>query len=768
MRSGCIIPRRQIPAALAWSPGGCLVFTDPANGSLLCAAALSTVQNSTRVLSITEHHSHPIAQIAWDQSGLRCASIDISGKLVIWDTGKLINEWSYAYSSVDPDQDYPEIVGFLWLQLDRQLFSASASLKTSDGAPQYVIDFKHYKGDGPINTTHKGGVACVGITRAGRIKVWYTIETGFREISNDPISNLPISKASFLSDKNGSLYLVCYCEPMQSPPYILLYKVSLNFDQGGTRLPSPISLQVKITSTCIVAQSYISASPTSRLISLQLIHSVDESKVCLLAVFQNGLSSSLASRFEIINEPVEIAPVFTDLVCRQTEIPSVLETSCDIVLKEQITFDDIVVSVDFIEPNLLCFVLKNGDIQIRKSENLTSENLTESNSNDSFTPLEKMYSIFDGGFAFHRSCDVINSCLSPNKLIVTTIDSNNKITLHIPKATPSIASAFALCQRYCIGCLNSVNTDDIVHTAISNPKDLHLPFLQDVIRSLSHPYDAIRTWTIDRLLGPVFGVRILGLHYLLFKGQEISKRVFVSMHIRMVLIAFVASSKNPSLAQKAMLTKNATVEFRDVPLVTLIGPVRWAVDLLIQVIQSLIPECKNDSLALLFQPLSRIYLQALTRCLCSIQRHIDKPMILGTDPDGAIMAVNNHLRASLNSIDLEMTTCKLEEADQISTKYQYLDRELYFSNTLPSEFTNALSSPIPTPELFFRSKTGWKLDIVRKTRLLANKGLRKCSRCEGTSMIDEPFPITSNTKQSTAWIGMFKRMCPCSGVWIKI
>ncbi|PGH30262.1 hypothetical protein GX50_06980 [[Emmonsia] crescens] len=115
------------------------------------------------------HGGHTIAHLLWNESGSELAIVDSCGRISIATILSTLNTINFArQSSMDPDDDWAQPVGLMWLNANRPLFGFHKATRTNDrwNYPAY-----RRRPLGPLHPVNKPGLALV--TKSGHIKLIY-------------------------------------------------------------------------------------------------------------------------------------------------------------------------------------------------------------------------------------------------------------------------------------------------------------------------------------------------------------------------------------------------------------------------------------------------------------------------------------------------------------------------------------------------------------------------------------------------------------------
>lgn len=126
---------------VAWSRLGCIAYIShdglrvnvrhlqcqPSDGKWV-------LSDDTPLLPVTEAHGgHPLVHLCWNEMGSELAVVDSSGRVSIYSILVALNSIAgLRQAAFDPDDDGSQIVGIMWLNLQRSVSLLSIEVNTPD------------------------------------------------------------------------------------------------------------------------------------------------------------------------------------------------------------------------------------------------------------------------------------------------------------------------------------------------------------------------------------------------------------------------------------------------------------------------------------------------------------------------------------------------------------------------------------------------------------------------------------------------------------
>ncbi|PGG96375.1 hypothetical protein AJ79_09615 [Helicocarpus griseus UAMH5409] len=119
---------------------------------------------------VTEiHGGHTIAHLLWNEAGTELAIVDSSGRISIVAILTAVNTVNPARQpSLDPDDDWAQPVGLLWMNVNRSLFAFHKATRTND---RWSFPAYRRRPLGLLHPANKSGLVLV--TKSGHIKLIY-------------------------------------------------------------------------------------------------------------------------------------------------------------------------------------------------------------------------------------------------------------------------------------------------------------------------------------------------------------------------------------------------------------------------------------------------------------------------------------------------------------------------------------------------------------------------------------------------------------------
>lgn len=166
--------------------------------------------------SVSEAHENaPLVHLSWNTLGAELGVVDAHGRVSFHVITFAINVLSCMRpATLDQEDDLNGIVGFGWLNIDRQLIVYRAASRQGPDQP-YRYPVFQCKPPGPFHPA-TGRTAGLGVTRSGVVKLWYQLDqVRYHEVTCELETLLTsedlFSHAAFSSDRGGVNILGFLC-----------------------------------------------------------------------------------------------------------------------------------------------------------------------------------------------------------------------------------------------------------------------------------------------------------------------------------------------------------------------------------------------------------------------------------------------------------------------------------------------------------------------------------------------------------------------------
>ncbi|KAA8908454.1 mediator complex, subunit Med16 [Sphaerosporella brunnea] len=847
---------------IAWSKLGCIAIINaegtgvetrhlacnPADGRWLLSPAYP-IANVTRM-----HEGQKLQHVTWSSQGADLAVVDVFGRVSFYTVIVAINALQLVTMiPVEQDDDMSALAGFWWLPPERP-YSLHAVMRTEAGF-QYTSPT--FRPQGPFHPL-QNKAAAIGITRNGVVKLWYHDGISkFHAVScelecigslDDLLTHASISPTW---SKEGHVALAAYTQSQQ----LRVYRLSINWNvppqpqqqqqQQPPQKPGITQLQAAPTLSVARIKVVDNAFPTdmpgcSRLMLthlevLGIMAGVPPAQTSptILCVFsgrsEQRQPTTVISRWDLKESPNSLHPSFDQLGARRAGIPQKPMSELNLEKLDDIVIDKWVIGVSpVIMGTVIAFACSDGLIDFR--DRMQLQQFSQQSG-----MTTKITNMIQAGFSFTAGEPCIDLVLSPNNTVAVRLGPDNDVHMAVMEfARGSVQvkenmeiTCVALALQHAYSCSNYLNNDDLLLVARKyRSKEFNNTFLTEVHRALNLKMDFANSESpSERLVRNPLLQRCLSLQFALcFQGEQVKKQLpgklaWATLHLRVASLAF-ALTLNSAQRQGNRppgAPPSHVEDFRPEALQTLLGLVKWFMDMMSMIINDLFDLAKacrgraNDiafvrqkmlesntpALILTLASAPRAFLRYNCRSLKGLETSTGKQLHQGT--------LDEDQRTTFRSFKVPIESCavKISQFERIMTDIDgtvraayhnvpeaeraNAERLLFVNNELPAIFAapveRLLSVTLPSlwkeinvSSLFFHN-VAWlgfhddvesmlyhkrhKIDAVRKVLLpLSGVRLRRCTRC--CSVVEEA------VMGKTLWLNNFNRMCLCGTLWMHL
>ncbi|EEH45765.2 uncharacterized protein PADG_01915 [Paracoccidioides brasiliensis Pb18] len=482
-----------------------------------------TLSDEAPINQITDPHGiHTIAHLLWNEAGSELAIVDSSGRISIVTILTTLNTINFArQASIDPDDDWAQPVGLMWLSVNRPLFGFHKATRTDD---RWSYPAHRRRPLGPLHPVNKSGLVLV--TKSGHIKIIYqNPDMRWAEISAEltsiGYSDGILTHAAMAPAEGSGISIATHSECRE----ICFYRVQVKWDppewdqtlkQGGQPNPFPTpSFQILRTKTDTLSDVFhppvhdmenlsdFSAANGAvyRVTHLEIITAPQvlpgaqsASGPCVLALASipvhgqlgqphPSVPSSVLIRWQLDTMAQTLHPSFDDVA--SNKIAANPKSKIAFRRQEDIYFDRFVVSIDHMEAGgVVIITYDDSSISFFDAKTMRPVNENED--------VNVVTSMPNAGFTFPIDASGLHIAFSPSGCLAVVLDGEWQMHLRYmehsygmedgmynnDKFTCAIA---ALALGYVRACGSDTSADDILSVIIRqlNP-DAQMSFVTEV------------------------------------------------------------------------------------------------------------------------------------------------------------------------------------------------------------------------------------------------------------------------------------------------
>ncbi|KAF8534374.1 mediator complex, subunit Med16 [Trichophaea hybrida] len=837
---------------VAWSKLGCIAIINadgtgvetrhlacnPSDGRWLLSAAYP-IASVARI-----HEGQKLQHVTWSSQGADLAAVDVLGRVSFYTVYVAINALSLVtVVQVDQDDDLNALAGFWWLPPERP-YSLHSVERAEDG-DGFKYNSPTYRPFGPFHPL-ANKAAAIGVTRNGTVKLWYHDGLNKYQSASCDLESLTSLDDIFThasiswtwSKEGGVAVLAAYTHSRQ-----------LRTKQQQQQ-PKPITLSSTPTLSIIRIKIVDSAFPAdmphdpsrAQLTHLEFLGPMPVTHPgsptpapTVLCVFSGKSAEqqpfTVVSRWDLRDTPSVLHPSFDQLGARRASISSPIIAELDLHRLEDIVLGKSVIGVSpVIMGTVVAFACSDGLFDFRDRLQLQPFN------SNSLNGKLRITNMIQAGFSFTNGGPCIDLVLSPNNTVAVRLGQDNDVHMMVMEFTRGDVqvkenmeiTCISLALQHAYSCSNYLNNDDLLLVARKyRSSEFNNTFLTEVHRALNLKMDfTVSESPNERLVRNPLLQRCLSLQFALdFQGEQVKKMLpgklaWATLHLRVASLAFALTLNSAQRPGGRPMGGGQPEEFRPEALQTLLGLVRWFMDMMSMIISDLFDlakkcrgragdlafvrekmlESNSPALILTLASAARAFLRYNCRSLKGLESGSGKQLQSGAPLD-------EEQRTTMRSFKVPIDSCavKISQFERIMTDIDgtvraayhnvpeaeraTAERLLFVNNEIPAIFQapveRLLSLTLPSlrkeinvSSLFFHD-VSWlgfhddlgsrlfhkkhKIDAVRKIVLQPNGvKLRRCTRC--CSVVDEAVMA----KTQGYWLNSFNRMCLCGTLWMHL
>ncbi|KAG0639827.1 mediator complex, subunit Med16 [Tuber brumale] len=860
---------------IAWSKVGSIAVINSAGTGVETRHLACNPEDGRWVLSdaypianVSRYHENQrLVHVTWNSHGAELAVVDVLGRVSFYTVSLAVNHLTATRSQIlDQDDDLSALVGFWWLPLEKQYALYRPAARQEDGKFRYqALSFK------PLGPFHPivGKVAAIGITRGGTVKMWYQDGHGrYQEVTAElegfaSLGDL-FSHASISCSKDHAAVLAAYTLSKQ----LRVYRIVINWPQPNqpnqphTVLPNPPTLVIKhlkIEDCACPADSSTHDVSRAQLTHLETLAPtpapVDiHTAPGVLAVFANkkadGETFSVICRWSLKETPCTLHPSFDQMGVRRSSVSSPTISELELYRMDDVVMDKCIIGVSQVTSGtVIALAFSDGSLELRDRCNLNQLR-------DQSTNKNVVMNMMQAGFAFPPGEPCINLALSPNNAVAIRLGPDNDISLitmeyvngPMEQNDNLEIACVALAHQHAYSCNNLINNDDLLLVAQKyRSPTFSNTFLSEAHRALNLKMDFATESPSERLFRNPLLQRCLSLQNSLdFRGERVNKRLsgklaWATLHLRVASVAFALTFNNPqrqgqggsagAASGSSSGSTSSDIDLRPEALQTLLGLVRWLMDIMSLTISDLFELAKatknhtsdlayirkkvisgnSPALFLALSSAPRALLRYNCRSLRGLEttagKHLSSTLSTATDEE---------TKATFRSLKVPIESCavKISQFERIMTDIDgtiraayhnvpeaeraQAEKLLFVDNEIPPIFCLAverlLNTTLPNlrndldiAKLFWHDVT-WlgfhddvasceyrrknRIDAIRKVVLPKDDGSGgagggKVKLRRCTRCCAVVEDIIPN-KSPSNWFGSMQRMCFCGTLWMHI
>ncbi|KAK2754263.1 mediator complex subunit [Arachnomyces sp. PD_36] len=590
---------------IAWSKLGCIAYISQDNLAVYIRHLRCRPDDGKWVLSddtllnqvADTHGGCPLLHLSWNEAGSELAVADSAGRISVFPVSMAMNSFGCSRNAMmDPDDDGNQVVGMLWLNVNRPAHGFQQALKSNGrwGYPPF-----RRQPVGPFHPANRSALLCV--TRTGQIRLLYqNPDNRWAEVSAElktsGHSDSLLTHAGLVavqedSETGNGIMVATYSESWK----ISLYRVHIKWDpaqwdpsqmkhpNSGHSFPTPsfhlVHSKVETPSSILPTQSdpmgdmnHLGGSNDSlfRLTHLEVIacptekHGDSSVVPFVVGVFsvpvhaldhsQHDGSSSVIVRWQLETAAQNLHSSFDDVVSKKPKVQ--IKNKTELRRLEDFYSDRFVVSIDQIDAgNVLAVTYDDSSIAFLNP--MTMKNV-DPNSDES--TISGMAAV---GFNYPIDISGLHISFSPSGCLAVAL--NGEWDFHLrymehpfgaedgqnddDKSSAVVAS---LVLAFARACGSDNNTDDILTVALRQlTPDAQRLFIHDVYRAL--PMHVDFTFETDKLMSNPYIVRCLSVQAAVGFKSNFMRRDLISVvpwivlnlrHISVMVTYFLQYTKS--------------------------------------------------------------------------------------------------------------------------------------------------------------------------------------------------------------------------------
>ncbi|CAG8568012.1 13378_t:CDS:10 [Ambispora leptoticha] len=753
------------------------------------------------VIETDEYHSgNDIVNVVFNQLGNGLASIDRTGKIVVWTVEEFINEWKEIWN-VDVKEP---VVAFWWLATERKWEFSSTGYRR---AP-----FK-----GPRN--RYGNLAFVVVTSSGKVLLYYQQEKAKFLSSTaqlDVESNSVITHADYMLNNDGRFILSTYNANSLSQVATIfeIFIDLLLLDEMSQKHhhhlhhPQTSPLQCwMIANVDILGPNRVLNSSSAvvddlhaddgnggggPLIHMKLFSAVPDSdaiRMVLVTAQEEGNTK----------ESISYNSHLTLYEFNKSE-PFLLETEENKMLNRRtsriltrISIQKRLITHLWQHQEELLVGFDNGNFEFRRCSNLdpiiTDKPAIIANLENKFLPTPSAWGIRNNkGRDKDGDNSIAEVSISPNGTVLLCARSSGKVDffdiadttmfsyLKTYEQSSSIVELFA--RLLTLSILNNVEHTDlenvIVKLALEHGKNDFIELvLENTLSNIEGIFPTARTNTSSDFFG-----RLLGVQLSLFKTSSGESIQYLNALAFLQLRAVDAAFRN------SYVIRNQSMIFSSDALLSLLYLTSWVVDFAVNLVRNLYEHYfsfpkdrkpEKSHLTLLYNSQSRTWLKNVLQYVSDFRKYI------------ASIAGSKNIRRMRDYLEKDILEkrcpikwdCLLEYVSNVTDvieavakdapEFTRLEYSAMLRCTVPRDFHTTLQETenlfktfVHTfkPNVVYFYKNDWAklVDVVNKARDIHPD--RQCTRCGSFS--------STHDHINSRWSNNYVRSCVCGGFWRKL
>ncbi|KAI9041628.1 mediator of RNA polymerase II transcription subunit 16 [Aspergillus affinis] len=617
---------------IAWSRQGCIAYIThdtlgvnlrhlecrPSDGKWI-------LSEDTPLSPVTEAHDrHPLVHLSWNEVGSELAVADSSGRVSIYNIAIALNNLSgQRHAHFDPDDDGGQIVGMMWLNIQRSVHAFNQAAKVQG---RWAYSPFRRRPIGPLHPAGKAALVCV--TKSGMIRLLYQNPDGkwaeiSAELKSTAFSDRSLTHAAIGAVQGGIVIAthsacqkLCFYraqinwtpaqwDPSQlkHPPNPSQYPVpnfrfmhakvesscnlpSLNRDEGqdSNGVPQTTNSLYCLTHLDIIMAAHDSPSGMTTNPWIVAVFSIPPHAV---PDHSQQLPAGVIVRWQLESAPQVLHPKFDEVTSKKNSVQMKPKTALRRL--EDIPCDKYVISIDQTEfGNVLAITYDDSTITFYDPKTMAILN-----GNDDANTVT---SLAQAGFNYPPDTPGLYIGFSPSGCIAMTLDNDGQPQLRVMEHTYGVengisdesklsAAIASLTLAFCRGCGSELNTDDILMILRRqvSPDD-QATFVNEVYRALA--VNCNFTQENDKLMSHQYLPRCLSIQAALGFKDKYKSRTFASNVPWTILQLRHASVLYALFIQFNKGTQNEAPD--PDALRILLGNTKWALDFLHFVLNDLL------------------------------------------------------------------------------------------------------------------------------------------------------------------------------------
>ncbi|KAK9466669.1 mediator complex, subunit Med16 [Lipomyces arxii] len=776
------------------------------------------------------HNATPITYLHWSPYGVELAIIDIKGGMSVFMHNGILNYLSCMYKSIPANPTVgDEIIGFQWLNMRKAVLTSNPAVRQENA--QFHYGMHKLNPFGPCHpqgtSTSSNKQACIGVTRNGKVRLWYQQDQTYMETVVDLESELYpedyYTLAALGADRDNTLVLATYSAARHC---LKLFRVSVqwSFRQNPAMMsnqqPVPDNDVASIQIRRLFSNEVFSPNHNQRVLShLEVVSPTDhpESRLVILAGFASDEGTTI-QKIEVVVLPLTLHSNFLALGLQRNAIA---EDPTDVVqFQDYFDINKKLVSMKslYLDSVVFC-AYSDGSVDIRRRSDFAE-----------YTPVfetQTVTNLFDAGFGFPNTEPALDMCISPNLVATVLLNADNELKLYhmtqmldLQDGEASTIAAVALAIRHTIACYNNICCDDLMLItgiqSLAQDPEFSVTYLRQCHKGINFSLDLPKDVQADKFL------LLLSLHKLLslqaalgtqhgWKRTVPGNIAWTTLNLRLFAFALIFTLKATSQKQAGQ----AENEVKGDTLMTLLGLSKWCVDFLVYLLQDIFelsrdpdkflqPNSTSIALVMLLGAVPRLLIRYTLRGLRGLEQIVSRSANRDTDAFGVSQMAFKQLEEIFKSVPIQIasfeklvsdvekfmrTMYQADPADRLNT-----EQTIFLKAQIPSElhgavhkirsvFIDEIKSETDIPALYFYP-TAWlglsgQVDIdgiafdgLRKqimphptTDGKVERSWKRCVRCGSITTLDEV--NKSQLKYPSHWTVAFQRNCLCGNAWVR-